>query len=382
MTVDIKSIKDALFDNCATIAVSANDELCIIKDEICDFKQGDSISIYKFFDSIKRFIHTSDETRYGFIFDTERVARLLKENSRCIDPEFQLKVNGSDEYQPYQFAIVRSNGMNIIVIKRTDRFYNILENGMKLLSSVIEKMLYVDLTKDSYKEIKVIEPGDHPKKLSDWLKRFAEYNIAEDDQKDFLDYCSNMGNMYKGYGIGPLPKPVVYRRCKNTAEYRWSAMYAIPTRDYNEEHKKMFIYVIDIQDSYIIQAQKARRLGTDQYYDAMTGLHNKAAFQNRVARLHGQRVSLGYVGLKDKTPDGFDSYDDYMNFVVNEMVLEFGEDKCYRISDDEFVVLSVGTKTLNSTPTSFDNVYFGTSYSDGISGYSTLYDDAVTNAMM
>lgn len=159
-------------------------------------------------------------------------------------------------------------------------------------------------------------------------------------------------------------------------------MYAVPTRDYDENHKKMFIYVIDIQDNYIIQAQKARYLGTDQYYDAKTRLHNKAAFQNRVSRLHGQRVSLGYIGLKDKTPDGFDSYDDYMDFVVNEMVLEFGEDKCYRISDDEFVVLSVGTKTLNSIPSSFDNVHFGTSYSDGISGYSSLYDDAVANAMI
>ena len=273
--------------------------------------------------------------------------------------------------------------LDVVVVKRTDRAYNILENAMALLSSVIEKILYVNLTEDYYKEIKVIDRDNgHPKKLSDWFKKFAKYNIAEDDQKDFLDYCSNMGSIYKGYGIGPLPKPVIYRRCKNAAEYRWSVMYAVPTRDYDENHKKMFIYVIDIQDNYIIQAQKARYLGTDQYYDAKTGLHNKAAFQNRVSRLHGQRVSLGYIGLKDKTPDGFDSYDDYMDFVVNEMVLEFGEDKCYRISDDEFVVLSVGTKTLNSIPSSFDNVHFGTSYSDGISGYSSLYDDAVANAMI
>ena len=379
---NLDKIKDAMYNSCKLVALVSNNEFIITKDEICNFGVGEHVSYFALFDYIRKFVTENSLKRYNHTFDTERVARLLNDpTSVSITPEFQLKIDGAKYYRPYQFSIVRSGEYTAVTISLADdRAFNVLDSAMSLLSCAIQKILLINASDDSFAALKVCEKQPCTKKISEWLKTFADCNIAEDDKDAFLTYCNNIGKDCKGYGIGALPKPISYRRCVNSAEYRWAIMYTIPTMNFTEDNKEMFLFVIDVQEQYIIQVEKERELGRFEYYDTFTGLHNKRAFQNRVARLHGQRVSLGYLCLKDEAPDGFDSYDEYIKFVVEEMVLEFGEDRCYRISDKEFVILSVGTKTLNSTPSSFDNVYFGTSYSDGVTGYSSLYDEAVEAA--
>lgn len=377
-TIDESSVAATLYTNCSLIAVKCDDKLFIIRDKICGL-EGETVSIYKLFSDVRKLAHETDLDKYDYIFDIERIARIITSKDSCIDPEFQLKVPGSDSYEPYQFAVVRDESNTVIVIKRTDRFYNLLENAMGFFSYIMEKILIVNVTNDTYKEIRIRDNLDHPSKLSNWIEKFAKYNVAEDDQQDLLDYFGKVvnGTMYNGYG--DRPKAVVYRRCVNSAEYRWSILYAIPAKNYKDTNKEMYFYVIDIQDHYIIQAQRARRLGTDAYYDAETGLHNKRAFQNRIARLHGQKVGLAYVCLKDEVQPGYVDYESYRKSTVDMLVDEYGEDRCYRMSDKEFVVLSVGCHNLSAHIS--DDIYFGVAYANGPEDYGAMFDTAMEDAM-
>ena len=375
--ISIEEVKDALYDACSLIAVVSDDDLLIIKDEICNFDGGKTVSIYKLFSSIKGFVHEKSYKRYDTVFDTERVAHILADNEHvCLTPEFQLKLSKDGKYQPYQFCIVRNSDLTLIAIRQADKAYTMLENATAMMHNIMIKILKVNTTNDTYADIKVTGEQDIPKKFSEWWKKFAEYNVAEDDKKDFLDFGSRLNTMYKEYG--EMPQSVIYRRCVNSAEYKWSVLYAVPSKDYSEDNKELYIFVIDIQHQYILQAEKARRVGIDEYYDAETGLQNKRAFCNRIARLHGQKAALAWIGLRDELPIGCKDHKAYVRSTANMIVDEYGEDRCYRISENEFVVLNVGSHRLDATISA--DVMFGTAYVNGEDGYGDLYDAAVKDA--
>lgn len=374
--VSTEEVRNALYNACSLI-VAANDDknLVIIKDEICNFKEGETISIFELFSSIRKFIHEKSYKRFDKIFNTERIVDILTDDNRaCLTPEFQLKLG--DEYKPYQFEVIRNNGLVLITIRRADRAYSMLENATNMMHTIMLKILRINVTDDSYDDIKVKEEGNRPHHLSEWWKKFAKYNVAEDDKKDFLDFGSNLGNLYKSYG--EMPKGVVYRRCVNGAEYRWSVLYAVPTKEYTKDNKQMYIFVIDIQHQYIMQAEKNRRLGIDKYYDIETGLHNKRAFENRVARLHGQKASLAWICLRDETPAEYNDRESYVKSTANMIIDEYGEDRCYRLNENEFVVLNVGSHRLDANISC--NVMFGAAYANSDEDYCNLYDNAVKDA--
>jgi len=129
--------------------------------------------------------------------------------------------------------------------------------------------------------------------------------------------------------------------------YRWVMTEVIPTADYRDDNKVFYLYTRDIHEEYSESIEKQELLEFYSYKDALTHLGNRNAFNI---------LCDAYADRKDKRSVGFvfndvnklkyvnDHYghkegDLYLQRVSQMLAQHFGENACYRISGDEFVVI-------------------------------------------
>lgn len=363
----VNEIKSILYRDCAIVAVKTGDELQIIKDRICGLRKDDVVSIYKFFSSIKEYIHDGDHERYDYTFDTERVVDMLSDNTyQCINPEFHIKTKRSKAYEPYHFSIIRDDDEVVIIVKRTDNSYNLLDNAVDFLSDIMENIMLINISEDSYKNIKIWNNNYRNGGFAEWYRRFVECNVVENDRDDIIRYFDNIN--HSDMMNGTKPTPAVFRRYDNESQYRWTALYTIPTKNYTEDNKEMYMYMIDIHEQHIAQMKKSISIGTSKYRDQETGMLNKTAYQNKISELANMEISVSLVCIRANDHADIHS-------IAKSVVDYYGDDRSFRISNNEFIGLIIG----RYAPSVFliNGASVGVSYAANKHEYESLYENAV-----
>lgn len=365
--VSVNEIKNILYRDCAIVAVKTGDELQIIKDRICGLHKDDVVSIYKFFSSIKEYIHSDDHERYDYTFDTERVANMLSDDTyQCINPEFHIKAGRSKSYEPYHFNIIHDDDEVVIIIKRTDNSYNLLDNAIEFLSDIMDNIMLVNISEDSYKNIKIWNNSHRTGGFAEWYRRFVECNVVEDDHDSIINYFDDID--YSNIAYNTKPTPVVFRRCSSESQYRWTALYTIPTKNYSETNKEMYMYMIDIHEQHIAQTKKSISIGTSKYRDPETGMLNKAAYQNKITALADLEIGVSLVCIRANEHADIRS-------IARLITGHYGDDRSFRMSDNEFVGLVIGEYTPCTLL--IDNASVGVSCAANKQEYESLYENAV-----
>ena len=199
------------------------------------------------------------------------------------------------------------------------------------------KVLFVDLKTDTYSPKLV--PDDEwtimrkkkSYRFSEYWQWFVESELVHKDDKDML------AEFFKGLdGAG---KSLIYRR-KLDGEFHRVFMTLMPcvSDDGN------ILYVRNISETYAAAYDKiVEEVGTT---DAMTGLHNKLAFQRDCKKHADDKVGFIFCDLNGlkfvNDTKGHKAGDELINKLADLLNLNFENYKCYHISGDEFIVACFG----------------------------------------
>lgn len=140
------------------------------------------------------------------------------------------------------------------------------EDAMAFMNSYFYKIIKVNLKKDTYKEIKVLEnekktDKGYSKKFSEWIKNLAMTgSIHKEDQETYLNFL-NIENIKKALASGQKKCTVKYRRNVN-GSMRWVTLILIPAINYGSKNQSIFLYVFDVHDSLCKELSNTSFLNT------------------------------------------------------------------------------------------------------------------------
>lgn len=226
-----------------------------------------------------------------------------------------------------------------------------IEESMMLLSKMYHKILKINLTTDTYKEVKVYEEElkselGYSSKLSQWLQGFADAGLVYGlDVPIYLEF-TDINNLRRKINGSNGFLSLRYRR-KTKGEFRWVIMLFIPAPEYTEDNQVVMFYVRDINDSYVNELEEMRELEFANNYDILTGVKSLRAYNNFCTKINEKcgEKSIGAVfadlnGLKIINDNlGHDAGNEYIRSFAEKLIGYFGDDCCYRVSGDEFIVL-------------------------------------------
>lgn len=230
---------------------------------------------------------------------------------------------------------------------------SILEEAMQVLARVYQRILKINLTSDTFIEIKSCE-SENPEgngytgSASGCLHDFAlSGQILEEDVQPFLQF-TNLDNMRAHFRSSGSSMRLRYRR-KIKGDFRWVLLELLKADDYADDCQKVILYIKDIHDNYVQELEAYRELEYYCNYDPMTEIGNYYAFRSVCrlcsAKLKEQRVGIVFSdinGLKViNDTRGHEKGNEYICSFVEKMRRHFPEQNCYRISGDEFLVVSI-----------------------------------------
>lgn len=231
----------------------------------------------------------------------------------------------------------------------TDDDHHMLEDSLRIMSTIFHKILKINLTEDSYVIIKGYEDEMTGKqgfdeKISAWLRQFALCgNVHEEDKQMFLEF-SDMDLLKEHFRQSKEYMRLRYRR-KTEGSFRWVVMELVPSIEYSDYNQVIMLYIRDIQDEYTSELHYQKEL---EYYcnvDIMTGLWNRYYYNRYVQHLIRKNVSgIGIIfadlnGLKQVNDQkGHSEGDKFIKDFASLLAQEFGKEFCCRISGDEFLV--------------------------------------------
>lgn len=238
--------------------------------------------------------------------------------------------------------------------KLADKETCAIEDSLYSLSEFFYRILKVNLTEDSYKEIKVFEPELEegyvvPGNISTLLREFAEMgNVHPEDVEEYLRFA-NIVHLRNQFKSDKRHLRYRYRR-KVGDKFQWVAMDFVPGEEYTEENQIVLMYIRDINDICEEEHQHQKLLEYYCYHDALTGLGNRTAYKQYYQEYEEgtSRTSVGVVfadanNLKQVNDKyGHKAGDEYLKYIADLLIRQFGVEHCYRISGDEFVVIMEG----------------------------------------
>lgn len=124
---------------------------------------------------------------------------------------------------------------------------------IRLLLDAYLKVLRVDLSDDSFDEIKVDDAElDHSRgyspKISEWLQGFAlTGNVYTEDLQNYLQFVT-MSYITEQLDSGRESISLRYRRKSDAGLFRWVRMTIRKSADYTPEKKIVMLYIDDIHD--------------------------------------------------------------------------------------------------------------------------------------
>lgn len=301
-----------------------------------------------------KLIHEDDVQSYQHHTDLSYLQKAITSQRRRLVHSFRRKVNNVYEWLSFEVTApndfsLEENPWVLFSWRLADSESRMIEESLRMLSSVFHKILKVNLTTDTHEEIKVYqsemtEEAGLSDKMSEWFQKFADAgNVHEEDKKEYFAFTS-LAHICSHFRKERNCLRLRYRR-KTDGEFRWVSMEIIPSPEYTEDKQVVMLYVRDIHDAYISELDMQKKLEYYCNYDILTGLGNRYFYKNYcgayakcrqkypVAVLFADMNGLKYVN--DNL--GHASGDAYIKRFSKLLSETFGIHSCCRISGDEFV---------------------------------------------
>lgn len=172
-----------------------------------------------------------------------------------------------------------------------------------VLNKLFHKVVRINLTEDTFEEIKVIEDEKsysqgYSDKLSEWLRAFAEKgNVHGEDIEEYFNFC-NIEALKKSLRYSHDKSVdnagIKYRR-KIKGQFRWVRMYVLPGTGYCDDNQVGIMFVSYIHEDYEKEEQIKRNL-KEAYLAAESANAAKVDFLSRMS--HDLRTPMnGIMGM-------------------------------------------------------------------------------------
>lgn len=128
----------------------------------------------------------------------------------------------------------------------------------RLLKEAYIKVLRVNLTDDTYDEIKVLDEekdsthGYNADTISGWLGGFAEAGNVFDEDVERYGVFTQLDSLRRAFLAGRDHISILYRRRNDKGEFRWARMTFIKSYDYTDDHQIIMLYVEDVHDEIML----------------------------------------------------------------------------------------------------------------------------------
>ena len=321
--------------------------------------RGDTI-----FDYVRRslemgIIHPDDSEMVLKYVDPEYLAERLTRSTggkRIMIHGLRYRILGEYEIVSVEIYASRNFSKNnpwvVFCVKATDRSCSVI--GSKFgLSSHYCKIIYADLKSTFYEPVFMFdsEIGSEESltpRLCDWFRLFAHREkVFHEDMESFERY-TDLESIRSWFRENDGEYSFSFRRFIG-GEYMPVRMKIKKSHSYSEENPTVYIYVCSDDTT---GEHEAERRAIEDYYssrDIMTGMWNRSCFQ-AVCRTYPDYYMKRSLGVLTA-----DLYEDASNDGDRDLVIKqsvrtfalcmidtFGRDKCFRLGEKEFAVLSFG----------------------------------------
>ncbi len=300
-------------------------------------------------------LHPDDVQLYQQYTDLKYLRDKIAMQKRRMVHSFRRRIGNEYVWLTFEIIVPKKfspeNPWVVFSWKEADSDVQVMEDAMGMLSAIFCKILRINLTEDTYEPIKVsgeemeADQGFSPQ-ISRWLRRFAECgNVHPEDREAYLSFIEQ-GHMSDHFRKSRKAMRCRYRR-RTGNSFRWVTMMLLPSVEYSDTDQIVMLYVQDIHDSYVAKLQHQKELEYYCNYDTLTGLRNRYCYDTMCAAYrNGEKrfpVALAFADLNRlkyiNDHFGHAMGDEHIRSFAQLLREGFGDDFCYRVSGDEFMVV-------------------------------------------
>lgn len=298
-------------------------------------------------------IHPSDVSEFKQFVNIEHIRKQIKEGKKHFTHSYRRRFGNIYTWITFVLSVPEnyspSNPWVIFRWETTDDDHHMLEDSLKILSTIFHKILRINITDDTFVIIKGYENELTAKqgfdmRISAWLRQFAlSGNVHEEDRQAYLRF-TDIDLIRDHFRHSKDYMRCRYRR-KTEGSYRWVSMELVPSIEYSNENQVLMLYIRDIQDEYVSELHYQKELEYQCNADVMTGLWNRYYYNKYIEHLATRDVSsIGMIfadlnGLKRVNDQGGHAEGDkFIKSFAITIAREFGKEFCCRISGDEFLI--------------------------------------------
>lgn len=173
----------------------------------------------------------------------------------------------------------------------------------RLLLDAYLKVLCVNLTTDSFEDIKVDnsevdEEAGYSDKISEWLKGFAlTGNVFTEDIQSYLLF-TDFDKLNAEFASGKESVSFKYRRRSTDRLFRWVRMTLRKSSDYTDDNRVVMLYIEDVHDEVmskdqIVKQKHKLQQQTKQLADQAQAISDqKQAISDQAQELSTQKTEL------------------------------------------------------------------------------------------
>lgn len=356
-----KHIQDILYDNyiklalvnldtgeyVSVISVDSNtDNFDSVRDASSYFKENRGLEC----------CHPDEVREFAYMCDMKHIKALIDTGARSIVRNFRFRLRLGEDYEWVAMDIEvekepRADGQWVVFgMKTVSPDTLVLEDSIRTLTKIYRRIFRIDVTHNICETLRggYIRSRDEVKRdcLGDYMKEITSDGEIFPDDVDRVCKFLSPESMTKYFASGHDRFTIRYKR-KMDMVYRWVMTEVIPTADYRDDNKVFYLYTRDIHEEYSESIEKQEQLEFYSYKDALTHLKNRNSF-NILCDAYADRTDKTSVGFifndVNKLKYVNDHYghkegDLYLQRVSQMLAQQFGENACYRISGDEFVVV-------------------------------------------
>ena len=301
-------------------------------------------------------IYQDDVTSCCYHMDLDFLRERIFTNNDKIVNSFRCKVD--EDYIWVTLEIIvpedvsEENPWVVYCWRESDQDACIMEDGIKKISGIYDRVLKINLTTDSYMELakdgsegKSSKPPK-PAKISKLFRKLARSgDIHRGDVKEYLAF-TDIEALKEIFMKSSDSIHLRYRQ-KVGEVFHWFSMEFVPGVEYTEENQVIMLYVKDVHDEYIIETNHHRKLAYYANFDTMTGVWNHEYFYKRCQEYSQSAskypVAIMYAninGMRERNKaQGIAEGNRYICSFAELLAGEFGKNSCYRMNGGEFLIL-------------------------------------------
>lgn len=301
-------------------------------------------------------IHPDDSAYYLYHSNLKYIqSRLYQYQKVKTVFSFRRKIGNTYRWVTFEIMIPKSfseeNPWIIFTWKDSDSDSRALEDTLNILSTMFHKILKVNLTDDTYEDIKMYdkeraEAYGFSLSYSKWVQGFAKMGYVLEE--DLNDYCkfTDLDYLRNHFAASTDCIHCRYRR-KTDGIFRWVSLEIMPSIEYTNDNQVVMLYIRDIHDSYVAELNYKKELEYYCNYDTLTGIWNRYyydKFRSEYDKDHKKKtlavIFADINGLKYiNDMYGHEKGDEYIKSFAKLLADTFGKKFCFRISGDEFLVI-------------------------------------------